>query len=221
MPTIAQVKINTIQHTTALSGQGNQLNYVEVTGYDATSRKGFKKRFFATKQDGTATAAAEVADSLNKDDWAEFVMDDSSYKNVTMVKKIAQPAGMEAPSQGGGQQQQSGSSSANDGGGRMSKAEWAAKDARLELSIHRQSALKNAVVAMGSAAGKAPTKAFVVGLEKLAVRMTAFLQYGDFDADLSANVPAVPEQTPPANLDAPETSDAASRNPVGDDDIPF
>jgi hypothetical protein len=99
MPTTVQVKINTVQHTTQTSKAGNDLNYVEITGFDATNNKGFKKRFFATKKDGTATKNAETADSLNQDDWAEITLDDTSYHNVQTLKKIQQPAGMQAPSQ--------------------------------------------------------------------------------------------------------------------------
>jgi len=99
MPTNVQVKVNTVNHTTQRSNAGNELNYVEITGYDATNSKGFKKRFFATKKDGTATKNAETADSLNQDDWIQITLDDTSYHNVQTLKKIAQPAGMEAPSQ--------------------------------------------------------------------------------------------------------------------------
>lgn len=99
MPSIVQVKVNTVQHTSQVSKAGTDLNYVEITGFDSTNNKGFKKRFFATKKDGTATKNAETADSLSQDDWAEFTLDDTSYHNVQTLKKINQPAGMSAPSQ--------------------------------------------------------------------------------------------------------------------------
>jgi hypothetical protein len=102
MPTTVQVKVNTVTHTTQQSKAGNDLNYVEITGFDAAAGKGFKKRCFATKKDGTATKNAETADSLSQNDWVEITMDDSSYKNIQTIKKIAEPAGMSAPDQSEG-----------------------------------------------------------------------------------------------------------------------
>lgn len=99
MPTQVQVKVNTINHTTQTSKAGNELNYVEITGFDSTNNKGFKKRFFSTKKDGTATKNAETADALKQDDWIEITLDDTSYANVQTLKKINEPAGMTAPSQ--------------------------------------------------------------------------------------------------------------------------
>jgi len=99
MPTTVKVKVNTVNHTKAVSQAGNDLNYVELTGFCPDTNKGFKKRFFATQRNGTATPEAELADTLQKNDWVEVTMDDSSYKNVEGLKKIAEPAGMTAPDQ--------------------------------------------------------------------------------------------------------------------------
>ena len=91
MPTQVQVKVNTINHTTQTSKAGNELNYVEITGFDSTNNKGFKKRFFSTKKDGTATKNAETADTLKQDDWIELTLDDTSYANVRLPRAIQRP----------------------------------------------------------------------------------------------------------------------------------
>lgn len=142
MPTKVNVKINTVQHTSQLSKAGNELNYVEITGFDATNNKGFKKRFFATKKDGTATKNAETADALNQDDWAEITLDDTSYHNVQTLKKISEPAGMSAPSQAQTQTSTGGGGRASGGSSdKMTKADWAAKDRAKEQSMARHKGL--------------------------------------------------------------------------------
>lgn len=134
MPQTVQVKVNTVNHTTQTSNAGNELNYVEITGFDATNSKGFKKRFFATKKDGTATMNAEKADSLNQDDWIEITLDDTSYHNVQTLKKIQEPAGMTSPSQ----------SSAAAGNPKTTKRTYK-PDPEKAKSIARSVALKAAV----------------------------------------------------------------------------
>ena len=138
MPTTVNVKINTVQHTQQTSQAGNELNYVEVTGYDSTNNKGFKKRFFATKKDGTATKNAETADSLKQDDWVEFTLDDTSYNNVQTLKKINEPAGMSAPSQASPDSGNPKAAGGKKGGG------YKANPAK-EIAIRKSVALKAAV----------------------------------------------------------------------------
>jgi hypothetical protein len=226
MPTIAQVKVNTVGTTV----RGNS-NMIELTGYDHTNRRGFKKAFFETKKDGGRTRNAEVSDNLKQDDWVEITMDDSSYKNVQSIKVIAQPPGGDVPSQGGGESptqgggggssrgSSSGSSNASD---KMSKAEWAAKDAKKELGVARSVALKAAISAVSSD-GKGFTKTKMVQITKMIDSFTSYLLTGDFEGKLP-EVPAPPappvtrepgdeQETPPVNEDG-------SGAPI-DDDIPF
>jgi hypothetical protein len=128
MPSTVQVRVKNVN---ANAKQGSY-DAVEITGYDATNSKGFKKKFFATKKDGSATKNAETAYTLNENDWCEITMDDTSYKNVQTIKKIAQPAGVTAPP-------------ANSGGGRKGGYNNPQKDA----SIARSVALKAAVDFVG------------------------------------------------------------------------
>ena len=167
MPTKVNVRINTVQHTSQVSSAGHNLNYVEITGYNETDGKGFKKRFFATKKDGTATKNAETADALNKDDWAEFMLDDTSYNNVQTLKKIAAPANATAPAQAGSTPAPAG------GAPKMSKADWAVKDQAKNESIARSVALKAAVDFMS---GNGETDSEVV-IDK-AVEFEAYLLNG-------------------------------------------
>jgi hypothetical protein len=94
-----KVKVSEVSHTTIQSSQGKDLNYVVLKGYDDTNSKGFSKRFFATKQDGMPTKNAEVADTLQANDWVEVTMDNTSYKNVTGIERISEPSGGSAPDQ--------------------------------------------------------------------------------------------------------------------------
>jgi hypothetical protein len=197
---------------------------IEMTGYDATNRRGFKKVFFETTKDGKRTRNAEVSDGLKQDDWVEVTMDDSSYKNVQSIKVIAEPAGQDVPAQGGGGNAP-GTSQRNHSSDKMSKAEWAAKDRKKEVSVSRSVAVKSAALLF---TGKGATKAIVDSLEKLAYRMEAYLLKGAFDADLDAEpveLPPAPEQpatqtTPAGQGDgAPINEDGG--NAPDDDDIPF
>lgn len=224
MPTTVQVKVNTVQHISIpkKSDPSVNLNYVEVTGYDNTNRKGFKKRFFATKQDNTATVNAEIADTLVQDDWCEFVLDDTTYKNVQTIKKIGAPAGSDAPSQAGGGGGGGGRKSSGGGGG-MTKEEWALKDLKKEISIHRQAALKNAV--NSCADGKPVTKAKMQQIEKMALRMTAFLDSGDFDGPMLKAVeipkPEAPVTREPGDEQGQDGPGQETTPVTQDDDIPF
>lgn len=202
MPSNVQVKVNTVQPIT----RGN-FNLIEVTGYDHTNNKGFKKSFFEEKKGGGRTKAAEVADTLTKDDWVEFVLDDTSYANVQTLKKIAEPAGGGgAPSQGGG----GGRSSGGGGGDKMSKAEWAEKDRKREASIARNSSLKAAVEFM-KVMGKVPKKDNVELCLDVARRFEDYLsldnkQPGDEQGE---------DEAPPS------TSGEDQTGATQDDDIPF
>ena len=217
MPTTVQVKVNTVGSTV----RGN-INMVELTGYDHTNRRGFKKLFFETKKDGSLTRNKEIADTLNQDDWIEVTMDDTSYKNVQSIKKIAQPAGGDVPSQGDG----GGSAPSGSGGGgsdKMSKAEWAAKDAKKELGVARSVALKTAVTACSADSSKV-TKAKMEQIEKMADRFTAYLLSGDF-----SGVPRIPADVPADKQPGDEQGIDDGRSPgtepdaptPSDDDIPF
>jgi hypothetical protein len=225
MPSTCQVKVNTVKHTSQIGKANQTLNYVEVTGYDATNSKGFKKRFFATKKDGTATVNAEIADGLNKDDWCEFLMDDTEWQNVQTIKKIAQPEGLTAPDQGGGGGSASSGSSGGGGGGggsdKMSKEEWAAKDRKKEIGVARSVALKSAVLSC-AADGAKVTKAKMEQIEKMADLFYNFLMGGDFNKKPADNIiHNVPDKIkPPA--DVPGDVDGEERPPVtAEDDIPF
>jgi len=221
MPTSAQVKVNTVRST--VRGDSNML---ELTGYDNTNRRGFKKLFFETKKDGGLTKNAETANTLKQDDWVEVTMDDSSYKNVQSIKRIGEPTGAEAPpavenrSGGGG----GGGAAKTD---KMSKADWAAKDRKKEIGVARSVALKAAVGVCGTSAS-APTKKIVNAIEKLAFRFEAYLIKGDFNADLDADEP---EHTSPEGPSTVHPMDEQPNTPVDvtvaeegapiDDDIPF
>jgi hypothetical protein len=224
MPSTCQVKVNTVKHTTQNSKKGVQLNYVEITGYDATNSKGFKKRFFATKQDGAATVNAEIADGLNKDDWAEIVVDDTEWQNVQFLKKIAQPEGLTAPDQPGGGGTPSGSPRAGGGGAadKMSKEEWAAKDRKKEIGVARSVALKASVTAC-AADGAKVTTAKMATIEKLADKFYNFLMGGDFNKKPADNIiHNVPDKIqPPADDNNGGAGDGESPPISADDDIPF
>ena len=200
MPTTVQVKVNTIGSTT----RGNS-NMVEMTGYDHTNNRGFKKLFFEEKKSGGRTRNAEVADTLSKDDWVEVTMDDTSYKNVQSIKKIAEPAGGEStPSQS--------SYKKPAGGGGKKKGEF-----RTVPMLNREVALKSAVSLMGPVK---LTKTIIDSLEKLAYRLEAFLVKGDFDAELDTD--PVVEEKPVAQTDnTPAAGNDPAPAPVDDDDIPF
>jgi hypothetical protein len=204
---------------------------LELTGYDATARRGFKKLFFETKKDGGLTKNAETANTLKQDDWVEITMDDTSYKNVQSIRIIAEPAGSNVPSQAGGapasNQAAGGSSSASGGSSKMSKAEWAAKQAKEALGIARSVALKVGIEAV-SADGKGFTEKKMGQIKKMVTGFTSFLITGDFEGKLpEVVVPAVSE-TPAdkqpgddQSQDGPPTEPPAADDTPIDDDIPF
>jgi hypothetical protein len=205
---------------------------IEMTGYDATNRRGFKKVFFETTKDGKRTRNAEVSDGLHQDDWVEVTMDDTSYKNVQSIKVIAEPAGQDAPAQGGGGGGGGQRSSGGGGGGgsdKMSKAEWAAKQAKEAQNIARSVALKAAVEFANTST--APSAKAVSAMEKLSYRMEAFLVKGSFDAEVDAvpepervvdDHPSTQQATQPAGQGdgTPINEDSQGAPPI-DDDIPF
>ena len=213
MPSKVNVKVNNVTHTTKTARSGAVLNYVKLTGFNATDNKGFSKEFFATKKDGSATKSAETADTLNQDDWVEITMDDTSYKNVQSIRPI------QAPADAGSVPSQASQPVRNTGGGgsdRMSKAEWAEKDAKKEISINRSSALKQAVV-LAASNSKGGTKANVDSIEKLTKRFFDYLMTGDFDgkAEELSKISETPALKTPAVT--PDVVDPSN----DDDDIPF
>jgi hypothetical protein len=196
-------------------------NMVEINGYDLTNNKGFKKAFFETKRDGGRTKNAEISDGLSQGDFIEVTCDDTSWANVQFIKKIAEPAGGAsapdmgtAPAAGGGTRANSSD--------KMSKAEWAAKDAKKEIGVARSVAIKSAAL-MCSGTAAAPSKKLVETMEKLAYRIEAYLLNGDFNADLAAVVE--PEVSPKVETASPaEGNQAEGAGPASgsqDDDIPF
>jgi hypothetical protein len=202
MPSTIKVKVKGIDPSTR-----GKFNGLEVTGYDATNNKGYKQFTFETTQKGDLTKVAEALQGVGAGDWIEIEQDDTKYKNITSVKKCAEPAGG-APAGGG-----------NSGGGndRMSKAEWAEKDRKKEISISRQSALKHAVAAVANGDAKL-TKASADSIEKLALRFVAFLMTGDFDGVVEA--PVEKNDPRPTQEDTPGPDDSSVAAPA-DDDIPF
>jgi hypothetical protein len=202
MPTTVKVKVSEVGSTT----RGNY-NMVVIKGYDATNNKGFKKDFFETTKSGGLTKNAEVAQGLVAGDWVDVTVDDSSYKNVQKITKTSAPAG-------GGGGAPSGSSA---GRGRMSKAEWAAKDAAKDQSIARSVALKSAVdtIVPSIASGKSTVKAGVTAIEKLVDRFEKYLLHGDFDY-----VKPEPASDDDGG-DSDDDSGDAPAPPDEDDDIPF
>jgi len=211
MPVTVQVKVNTQGSTT----RGNS-NMVELTGYDHTNNKGFKKLFFEEKKSGGMTQAAQVAKTLVQDDWCEVTMDDSSYHNVTMIKKIAAPAGAPAESQGAGSSERANQRSSRGGGGggggsdRMSKEEWAAKDLKKDISVARSVALKSAVDMVGTGINKTNVGA----IQKLAPIFELYLLHGDFNY-VEPEPVAQPEPCCPNDNNTPEPDEDY------DSDIPF
>lgn len=203
MPTKVNVKINTVQHTTFVSNAGNTLNYVEATGFNATDNKGFKKRCFATKKDGTATKNAETLDALNQDDWAEFTLDDTSYQNIQTVRKIQEPAGMSIPSQ-------KPTHTAGKGGARTYKA-----DPKKTQSIARSVALK-AAVEYGIGRGLKKGDDNVASILDVARRFEEYLNPTDIpevDGEVREPLKNGGSITNPTPNPTPA--------PVEDDDIPF
>jgi hypothetical protein len=208
MPSTIKVKVKAIENSTR-----GKFNGLEVSGYDATNNKGYKQFTFETTQKGDLTKVAEALQNVGAGDWIEIEQDDTKYKNITKVSKCAEPAGG-SPSGGGGSNSGGGGAGGND---RMSKAEWAEKDRKKEVSISRQSALKHAVAAMGDAK---LTKATAEAIEKLAHRFEAFLMTGDFNGTVDTPEKTKPVEKDPRPTDAREPGDDTPVTPA-DDDIPF
>ena len=217
MPTTVQVRVNQVQHTTQTSKAGKELNYVEITGFDAAAGKGFKKRFFATKKDGTATKNAEIADALSNNDWVELVLDDSSFHNVQTVKKIAEPAGMTAPDQSTG--------SASTGPEKeVNKEAWAknapaktTKAFRSTGQLNREKALDSAIKFNNGMSQD------VDAVINIAERFESYLigQPVDGEARAQKTATVISAEAGQAKLDAEAAARGGYANQPQDDDIPF
>ena len=212
MPTV-QVRVNTINPD---AKQGDY-DAVEITGFDQTNNRGFKKKFFSTKK-GTsiATKAAEAAYGLNKDDWCEITMDDSSFQNVQSIRKIDPPSGAAAPTAGGGGGKPSTGGGSSD---KMTKAEWAEKDAKKDAAIARNSALKSAVELM-KVVGKVKGKSTVQVVLDVAAQFEEYLnpparEPGDEDEETPGRT------TSPSGTTLDTTQTEGPVNSPQDDDIPF
>lgn len=216
MPSNNTVRITTVGEIEKTSKAGKNLQYVQITGYCHDTKKGFKKQFFATTQDGKATKMAEQAYGFSKGDWVNITMDDSSFKNVTQILAADQPADFdESMTQGGGGNSGGGGGyqkKSYGGGGKnqMSKEEWAAKDAKKEASIARSVALKEAVNLMG-----------VVGVKKGDNNVDRALSIAkEFVLFLTNTSETAEPASPPANNRPADQTPAGDPGP-GDDDIPF
>ena len=215
MPSKLHVKVKSVETTTR-----GQFNGFEIIGYDATNEKAYKNFVFEKTQKGELTKVAEVVQTLGNGDWIELTVDDSKYKNITFCQRSNEPAGFQEPTNTGSPSNGGGGGRSSGGGakpGSMSKEEWAAKDQKKATDVARSVAVKTAATLF---VGEKLVKKTVETLEKLALRMEAFLLTGDFDGDVStvaaiADTPKAEEaddSTPPA----PEAGD-----PGQDDDIPF
>lgn len=213
MPTKHTVKIKTIQG----QQRGDKDGYM-IKGYDATNQEAFNKFIFETTQKGELTKVAEVIQVATPGSWYEFTCDDSKWKNATYVTPCAAPEGGAPPDENQAQSNRDTSSGGGGGGGknRMTKEEWAAKDAAKELSMARHKALQTAAVSCAADGGKV-TKAKMEQIEKMSHRFTSFLLTGDFEGKPAA--PA-PKEEAPVDTNTPESVD---NTPTGgaDDDIPF
>lgn len=213
MPSKVTVKIKTIES----QDRGGKDGYI-IKGYDSTNQQAFNKFIFETTQKGDLTKIAEVMQTATPGEWYEITVDDSKWKNATYAVKVSAPEGGEPPakSSGGGGGYSKKSSGGGGGGSsdRMSKEEWAAKDAKKELSMARHKALQVAVAACAADGGKV-TKPKMEQIEKMAHRFTSFLLTGDFAGKL--DTPAITKEEPKTE------SDGVDNTPTGgaDDDIPF
>ena len=61
MPNKVQVRVNTVSNIAR-----GEYNLIEISGYNETEHKGFKKSFFAEKKGGGATANSQVADNCGR-----------------------------------------------------------------------------------------------------------------------------------------------------------
>jgi hypothetical protein len=112
----------------------------------------------------------------------------------------------------------------------VSKAEWAAKDAKKELGVARSVALKAAVTAV-SADGKGFTAGKMKQIVKMIDGFTSYLINGDFEGKpvTEVVVPETPvvqtdntpaDQQPGDDQAAGQATDGGEKAPI-DDDIPF
>ena len=217
MPTV-QVRVNTINPD---AKQGDY-DAVEITGFDQTNNRGFKKKFFSTKK-GTsiATKAAEAAYGLNKDDWCEITMDDSTYQNVQSIRKIDPPSGAAAPPAGSGGGSRPTSSAGASGSDKMTKAEWAEKDAKKDAAIARNSALKSAVELM-KVVGKIKGKDTVKLVLDVAGRFEEYLNPPSREpGDEEPETPGRTTSPSGTTLDTTQTEGPVNPPVEEDDDIPF
>ena len=204
MSSKVNVRVTSVDHTTVQSSAGKDLNYVVIKGFDETNNRGFKKQFFATKQDGSPTVNATKADSLNKGDWVEITMDDSKWQNVETLRVINEPSGASAPSTGSASSQSGGNS--RGGGG--------SKQFRTVPQLNREQALKFSIAALG--VNPKATKAHVDKLLKLAVKFEDYLVNGFGTAE-----PINPVTKPTEPADTPEPADESGDTYDPETDIPF
>jgi len=193
MPSIVKVRVSSVEHTTITSKAGKDLNYIVLKGFDEGANKGFKKQFFATKNDGTPTKSAMTADSLSPNDWVEITLDDSSWQNVQSMRTIGAPSGATAPDQAA-YQEKAASRPAKGGG----------KTFRTVAQLNREVALSQSVRLVVGKAVK------IKDMISVATKLEDFLVNG-------VGVPETKTETPPpAEPEIPETPVTPS-----DDDIPF
>jgi hypothetical protein len=122
--------------------------WVYISGRNTADNSGYQTRTFAQYK-GKATKTAEALDALNAGDYVLLnLKQNGKFLNLQSVVVLTEtpPADTSGGSASGG----GSSAPATSGGGyqkkgSMSKAEWAAKDAKKEASIARSVALKEAV----------------------------------------------------------------------------
>lgn len=201
---MVKVKVRTISPEVS----GNY-NYVQITGYDMTNDRGFKKRVFAETRDGSPTAMAKKLNSLTSGDIVEITLDDSKYKNITDVKLLEK-----------GASQSSGGNKGYSKGGGSKKGEF-----RTVAQLNREPALDMAIKVV-MADGKAITAKKKEQIEGLAVRFENYLVAGSFDkkpepvTDNKAESPRAPEEEP-TTQNEPDPNDAPEPGFDPDSDIPF
>ena len=198
----AKVKVNEVSHTTITSAKGVDLNYCVLKGYDDTNSKGFSKRFFATKKDGDPTRNAEIADTLQPNDWVEVTMDDTTYKNVQTIKKISEPAGGSAPDQ----------SNFNSAPAETKSSSSPKGGARSGDQLNRATALELAIEAIRLGESFPSTKTVLDVAEKF----EHYIVNGFGNPTMTYDQSGPAGQDIPVNEPNPDLEDA-----VGDDDIPF
>jgi len=200
MPTETLVRVSSVDHTSQTSAAGKDLNYVVIKGFDNSTNKGFSKRFFATKRDGMPTKNAELADTLEQNDWIKVEMDDTSYKNVTRIMKVDEPDNAKAPDQ---TDYRTSSNTSGSVGGSTSKG--GARDGGM---LNRATALEASVaVSAASPNGVGSVKALL----DIAVKFEDYITNGF----------GTPTMTMETTASEPEASVDPDLEDVGDDDIPF